>query len=187
REVFAPLGLRSATLRPLARPGVRVARVELGARALDRASDLYNSPYFMRLSRADAGLFATARDVVMLLEMYRTGGAGVLGAQLARDAITSHTDGIPGRYGPYEWDSCDFGWSWEIRGDKTPHPTGSRTSPATFGHIGGSGVLAFCDPERQLTAVIHTLRDFSDGWAAERPYLTRVATTLVEVADAAGS
>ena len=187
REVFTPLGMRSATLRPLARPGVRVARVELGARATDRATDLYNSPYFMRLARADAGLFATARDVVTLLEMYRTGGAGVLGAPLARDAITSHTHGIPGRYGPYEWASCDFGWSWEIRGDKTPHPTGSRTSAGTFGHIGGSGVLAFSDPERQLTAVIHTLRDFSDGWAAERPYLTRVATTLVEVADAAAS
>ena len=185
RDVFGPLGMRSATLRPLARPGVRVARVELGARANDRATDVYNSPYFMRLARADAGLFATPRDVITLMEMYRTGGAGVIGAALARDAIISHTHGIPGRYGPYEWESCDFGWSWEIRDGKSPHPTGARTSPGTFGHIGGSGALAFCDPERELTAVIHTLRDFSDGWAAERPYLTRVATTLVEVADAA--
>jgi CubicO group peptidase (beta-lactamase class C family) len=40
REVFTPLGMRSATLRPLARPGMRVARVQLGARGGHRATDL---------------------------------------------------------------------------------------------------------------------------------------------------
>ncbi|MBX6331411.1 MAG: serine hydrolase, partial [Gemmatimonadaceae bacterium] len=77
------------------------------------------------------------------------------------------------------------GWGWEVKGGKSPHPTGARTSARTFGHIGGSGVLAFSDPDRRLTVVIHTCRDFGDGWAADRPYLTRVATRLVEAADGA--
>jgi CubicO group peptidase (beta-lactamase class C family) len=153
--------------------------VELGGRPTNPRTEIWNSPYFKRLARADAGLFATPRDVAALLEMYRLEGRGVLSVQTARDAVTSHTHGMAGRYGPWTWESCDFGWSWEIKNGKSPHPTGGRTSPRTFGHIGGSGVLAFCDPERALTAVIHTCRDFSDGWAAERPYLTRVASALV--------
>lgn len=180
RETFGPVGMPTATLRPLARPGVRTAQVVLGAaRSGDVRHEIYNSAYFKRLGRADAGLFATPRDVAALLEVYRSGGRDVLPAALAADAITSHTHGIPGRYGAYEWPSCDFGWGWEIKDGKQPHPTGARTSPRTFGHLGGAGVLAFCDPERALTVVIHVLRDFSDGWAAERPYLGRVATALV--------
>ncbi len=180
RETFAPVGMASATLRPLSRPGARTARVELGGgRTRDPRHEIYNSPYFKRLGRADAGMFATPRDVAELLEVYRLGGRGVLPAAVADTAVTSQTHGIPGRYGAYEWESCDFGWSWEIKNGKQPHPTGPRTSARTFGHLGGAGVLAFCDPERALTAVIHTLRDFSDGWAAERPYLSRLATALV--------
>jgi CubicO group peptidase (beta-lactamase class C family) len=183
REVFAPVGMMRATMRPLARPGARVARTELGARAGDPATDIYNSPYFRRLGRADAGLFATPRDVAALLELYRQGGCGVLTVAMSQDAITSHTHGIPGKYGPYTWESCDFGWGWEVKNGKAPHPTGARTSARTFGHIGNAGALAFCDPERAISVVIHTLRDFGDGWAAERPYLARVAGALIDEAD----
>lgn len=182
REALAPLGLAHATLHPLARPGARTARTELGPRGGNPRTEIYNSAYFKRLARADAGLFATPRDVALLLEAYRLDGRGVLSPDTARDAVTSHTAGIPGRYGAYEWPSCDFGWSWEIRDGKTPHPTGGRTSARTFGHLGGSGAMAFCDPERALTVVLHTLRDFGDGWATRGPYLTRVSGALVDAA-----
>ena len=185
REAIGPLGLARATMRPLARPGARTARTELGARGGDPRSEIYNSAYFKRLARADAGLFAAPRDIARLLETYRLDGAGALRPETARDAVTSHTAGLPGRYGAYEWPSCDFGWSWEIRDGKSPHPTGARTSPRTFGHLGGSGALAFCDPDRALSVVIHTLRDFGDGWATRRPYLTRLAGALVDAADSA--
>ena len=185
RETFAPAGMSTATLLPLARPGVRTARIELVREHGSRRTEIYNSPYFKRLGRADAGMFATLADVTRLMELYRLDGDGVLRAGNARDAIASKTAGVPGRYGPYEWESCDFGWGWEIRDGKSPHPTGPRTSPATFGHIGGAGVLAFCDPSRALTVVVHCCRDFADGWAKERPFLSRLATALVSAADAA--
>lgn len=185
REALTPLGLAHATMQPLDRPGARTARAELGPRGGDPRTAIYNSPYFKRLARADAGLFAAPRDVARLLEAYRLDGRGVLSPAMARDAVTSHTAGIPGRYGAYEWPSCDFGWSWEIRNGKSPHPTGARTSARTFGHLGGSGAMAFCDPERALTVVLHTLRDFGDGWATRGPYLTRVSGALVDAALAA--
>jgi beta-lactamase class C len=182
RDVLSPLGMSRSTLLPLSSPGARIAMVELPRSRSDPRTAIYNSPYFRRLGRADAGLFATARDIARLLECYRRQGAGVLGGELARSAVRSHTAGIPGRYGPWEWTSCDFGLGWEIRGTKSPHPTGARTSPETFGHTGGSGVLAFSDPRRGLTVVIHCCRDFSDGWAAQRPILSQIATRLVEMA-----
>jgi beta-lactamase class C len=183
RETLAPAGMTGSTLRPLARAGARTARVVLVRPHPSPRTEIYNSPYFKRLARADAGLFAPLRDVARLMELYRLGGDGVLRPETALDALTSKTAGVPGRYGPYEWESCDFGWGWELRAGKSPHPTGARTSGRTFGHIGGAGVLAFCDPERALTVVLHCCRDFSDGWAKNRPYLTRVAGALVEASE----
>ncbi len=44
-------------------------------------------------------------------------------------------------------DPCDWGLGPEIRGHKSPHWTGGRNSPATFGHFGQSGSLLWVDPD----------------------------------------
>ena len=59
---------------------------------------------------------------------------------------------------------CPWGLGPEIRGDKAPHWTGSRCSPATFGHFGGGGSLLWIDPVAQLTCIAVTDRPF-DAWA----------------------
>lgn len=59
---------------------------------------------------------------------------------------------------------CPWGLGPEIRGDKRPHWTGSRCSPATFGHFGGAGSLLWIDPEASLTCIAVTDRPF-DAWA----------------------
>ena len=41
----------------------------------------------------------------------------------------------------------DWGLGFELRDDKAPHWTGSRNSPRTFGHFGGSGTFLWVDPE----------------------------------------
>ncbi len=50
-----------------------------------------------------------------------------------------------GRQGP-----CDWGLGPEIRGHKSPHWTGARNSPATFGHFGQSGSFLWVDPHAGL-------------------------------------
>ena len=45
---------------------------------------------------------------------------------------------------------CDWGLGFEIRDGKTPHWTGSRNSPRTFGHFGGSGSFLWVDSEAQV-------------------------------------
>ena len=45
-------------------------------------------------------------------------------------------------------DPNDWGLGVELRDAKTPHWTGARNSPRTFGHFGGSGTFLWVDPER---------------------------------------
>jgi CubicO group peptidase (beta-lactamase class C family) len=63
-------------------------------------------------------------------------------------------------------DPNDWGLGFEIRDAKAPHWTGSRNSPATFGHFGRSGTFLWVDPEAGLTLACLTDLAFGD-WAVE--------------------
>lgn len=59
-----------------------------------------------------------------------------------------HLDGLLpgfGQQAPNDW-----GVGFELRDSKWPHWTGSRNSPATFGHFGQSGAFVWVDPVAQL-------------------------------------
>jgi CubicO group peptidase (beta-lactamase class C family) len=60
----------------------------------------------------------------------------------------------------------DWGLGFELRDHKTPHWTGSASSPATFGHFGQSGTFLWVDPDAAAACVCLTDRDFGP-WAAE--------------------
>jgi CubicO group peptidase (beta-lactamase class C family) len=66
-----------------------------------------------------------------------------------------------GRMNPNDW-----GLGVEIRGTKAPHWTGTRNSPRTFGHFGGSGTFLWIDPDAKLALGVLTDRDFDD-WSDE--------------------
>lgn len=61
----------------------------------------------------------------------------------------------------------DWGLGFEIRDSKTPHWTGTRNSPGSFGHFGQSGTMIWADPVAKLALVVLTDRDFGD-WARPR-------------------
>ena len=66
-----------------------------------------------------------------------------------------------GRFDPNDW-----GLGFELRDAKSPHWTGSRNSPRTFGHFGGSGTFLWVDPEAGLALGCLTDREFGE-WAKE--------------------
>ncbi len=70
-----------------------------------------------------------------------------------------------GRFEPLDW-----GLGFERRDAKHPHWTGTRNSPATFGHFGGSGTFLWLDPEAGTALVCLTDREFGpwalDAWPA---------------------
>jgi CubicO group peptidase (beta-lactamase class C family) len=70
-----------------------------------------------------------------------------------------------GRQSPLDW-----GLGFEIRDGKSPHWTGTRNSPATFGHFGRTGSFLWVDPEAGLALSVLTGEDFApwcrDAWPA---------------------
>jgi CubicO group peptidase (beta-lactamase class C family) len=66
-----------------------------------------------------------------------------------------------GRFTPLDW-----GLGVELKGAKSPHWSGSHTSPRTFGHFGGSGTFIWVDPEAGIACAALTTREFGE-WAKE--------------------
>ncbi|MGH3781482.1 MAG: serine hydrolase domain-containing protein [Pseudonocardiaceae bacterium] len=64
----------------------------------------------------------------------------------------------------------DWGLGFELRDHKSPHWTGNRNSPATFGHFGRSGTFLWVDPVAGAACIALTDRDFGpwsrDAWPA---------------------
>jgi CubicO group peptidase (beta-lactamase class C family) len=66
-----------------------------------------------------------------------------------------------GRFDPNDW-----GLGFELRDGKSPHWTGTRNSPRTFGHFGGSGTFLWVDPDAGVALACLTDLDFGE-WAKE--------------------
>jgi CubicO group peptidase (beta-lactamase class C family) len=88
-------------------------------------------------------------------------------AQATGVAFPGLAGGLPG-FGPRH--PNDWGLGPEIRDGKQPHWTGSRNSPATFGHFGRSGSFLWVDPVAGLAAVALAEQPFGpwavDAWPA---------------------
>ena len=63
-------------------------------------------------------------------------------------------------------DPNDWGLGFELRDRKSPHWTGSKNSPRTYGHFGGSGTFLWLDPDAGLACSCLTDREF-DSWALD--------------------
>jgi CubicO group peptidase (beta-lactamase class C family) len=66
-----------------------------------------------------------------------------------------------GRLEPNDW-----GIGFELRDAKSPHWTGTRNTPRTYGHFGGTGTFLWVDPERDLALGVLTDREYDD-WVRE--------------------
>jgi CubicO group peptidase (beta-lactamase class C family) len=82
----------------------------------------------------------------------------------ARDVAFPGLKGVLPGVGAF--DPLDWGLGFEIRDGKQPHWTGTRNSPATFGHFGGAGTFLWVDPGIDRALVCLTDREFDD-WALE--------------------
>jgi CubicO group peptidase (beta-lactamase class C family) len=91
----------------------------------------------------------------------------LVAAETLAEATTVQFSGLAGVLPDFgRFDPNDWGLGFELRDDKSPHWTGERNSPGTFGHFGGSGTFLWLDPEPGLALGVLTDREFGD-WAKE--------------------
>ena len=112
-----------------------------------------------------AGLHGTLDDLLRFgAEVQRP---TLVAAETLAEATTVQFPGLNGvlpdvgRMEPNDW-----GLGFELRDAKEPHWTGTRNSPRTFGHFGGSGSFLWFDPEPGLALACLGDLDFG-AWALE--------------------
>jgi CubicO group peptidase (beta-lactamase class C family) len=83
----------------------------------------------------------------------------------AADAQRTHYPTLAGMVpGVGRYTQCPWGLGFEVRGDKSPHWTGTTNSPRTVGHFGGAGTMFWIDPDRDLALIALADREF-DEWS----------------------
>lgn len=167
--------------RVVAPPGERRiysnAGIELAASHLEGRSGLAFTDYLhdgvleplgagrMRLSGSPAhGGRASLEDLVALAaELLAPRLLAVETLALATRVAFPGLAGIVPGFGRF--DPCDWGLGFELAAHKAPHWTGTRRSPASFGHFGQSGSFCLVEPERAIACVALCEAPFGP-WAA---------------------
>jgi CubicO group peptidase (beta-lactamase class C family) len=112
-----------------------------------------------------ADLHGSLDDLLLLArELQRP---SLVAPETLAEATTVQFPGLAGVLPDFgRMDPNDWGLGFELRDGKTPHWTGARNSPATFGHFGGSGTFLWVDPAAGVALGVLTNLEFGD-WAKE--------------------
>ena len=126
-------------------------------RPLGMAAELHGS--------AGSGLAGTLRGLVRFARELLA--PTLVAVETLAEATSVQFPGLAGVIpGLGRFDPNDWGLGFELRNGKEPHWTGTRTSPRTFGHFGGSGTFLWVDPDRAIACACLTDLEFGD-WALE--------------------
>lgn len=151
--------------------------IELAAKLLEERAEMPFSDYFahavvaplsLRGSLEGSPAWAYVGPLSDLLALGRELLAPTLVApETLAEAVAVQFPGLDGVLpGLGRMEPNDWGLTFELRDGKTPHWTGSRNSPGTFGHFGRTGTFLWVDPDAGLACGVLTDCDFG-GWAKE--------------------
>ncbi|WP_433784478.1 serine hydrolase domain-containing protein [Actinomycetospora sp. CA-101289] len=173
-------GLAFGEHRAVAEPGTRrlysSAGFEVLAATIEEATGIAFADYLHEALLAPLGMAATTLDgspghgatasVDDLLRLAAEMQAPtLLHADTVREATSVQFPGLNGTIPGFGHQKPnDWGLGVELRDGKSPHWTGSRNAPGTFGHFGQSGTFLWVDPEAGAACVALADRDFGD-WA----------------------
>ena len=118
-----------------------------------------------------AGMHASVDDLLVFARELLV--PALVAAETHAEMVAAQFPGLDGvlpdfgRFSPLDW-----GLGVELKGQKAPHWSGSRTSAATFGHFGGAGTFIWVDPLRAVACVCLTTRRFGEWAKAVWPALS---------------
>lgn len=139
KHVFLPLGMRQTSLGLGGRSIAQTARCQVP----EPSRWDWNSPYWRDFGAPWGGAHAPTGDVARFLEAFLRPDGRVLKPETARMMTTVQSTGERERFG--------LGWRIQHGG-----PFGKACSPATFGHTGSTGTVAWADPATGAVCVLLT-------------------------------
>ena len=169
QQIFDPLGMRKSAL------GLGRLRIEQTVRAWTApdadANDTQrfgpNSPYWRDMGHPWGGMHSTVSDLARLLMTFLNRGVynsrRVFSAATVSAMISDQNQRI----------QTPWGLGWALGRSPVWNFFGDRVSPATFGHAGATGTVAWADPQSGVICVILTDRLVQDG-----NWLRRVSNTV---------
>lgn len=161
--VLRPLGVEGYLGVEPPRPVARLAGA-LGEHA-GTSLEPFNSLFWRSLALPWGGLITTGEGALALVRAFAGVPAGFLPPLLLAEATRDQTGGLGGGMsGLFEWPRYPWGLGVELRGEKAPHMAPTTASPASFGHGGASGCLAWADPAVGTAWVMLGARTIKTWW-----------------------
>ena len=141
-NIFGPLGMTRTSLGLGGRAIADTAQCEVPD---DERTDWdWNSAYWRNLGAPWGGAHSTVHDLATFVEAFVSPGPAPWGQATRREMRKIQTGALRPSYG--------LGWM------RDPGAFGKSCSPATFGHHGSTGTVAWHDPESGVTCVLLTTR-----------------------------
>lgn len=157
-EIFAPLGMKQSAL---GLGAFQIPETVWCGTSMRESGDGQrfgaNSPYWRDMGHPWGGMHSTAPDLAILLQTHLNGGEyggrRILSRASVRTMTTDQNWGL----------SAPWGLGWALARSRVWSCCGEICSPATFGHTGATGTVAWADPEQQLICVILTNQMVAGG------------------------
>ena len=116
-----------------------------------------NSPYWRDMGHPWGGMHSTGPDLAILLQTLLNNGEyngrRLLSPAGVRTMTTDQNWTLP----------APWGLGWGLARSRVWNCFGELSSPATFGHTGATGTVAWADPEQQLLCVVLTNQMVAGG------------------------
>jgi CubicO group peptidase (beta-lactamase class C family) len=157
-EIFGPLGMRRSAL---GLGAFEIAETVWCGNTMAETEDARsfgpNTPYWRDMGHPWGGMHSTVGDLGIFLQTMLNNGA-YDGSQIISPAAvkTMTTDQNRGMNAPW-------GLGWGLATSPVWDFFGETVSPATFGHTGSTGTIAWADPERRLLCVVLTNEMLEEG------------------------
>jgi CubicO group peptidase (beta-lactamase class C family) len=177
QRIFAPLGMAASSL-------------GLGGRAIedlvwcgtiaqkdedeDGRSWGWNTPYWRDLGAPWGGMHSNGPDLAVLMQAQLNGG--IYGGQcvLSPASVAAMTR----NQNPHL--RAPWGLGWALADSIVWNSCGELVSPATFGHTGATGTVAWADPVRELVCIVLTNYRVDEGSLLRR-VSNAVAAAVVDI------
>jgi uncharacterized protein YbbC (DUF1343 family)/CubicO group peptidase (beta-lactamase class C family) len=175
-KIFRPLGMRHTAFKPPAQWQNITAPTDYQGNRL-RWGDV-SDPTAHRMGgvAGNAGVFSTADDLALLVQMLLNNGVSSNGTRILSDkAVAAMTKPY------YAGGRCVRGLGWDM---ESPYSRGFNAafSKGSFGHTGYTGTSIWVDPRSKTFLIILTSRLHPHGHGDCKELRARVAETVARVA-----